>query len=283
HPVPIDLETILQLSSGDQKPPEPEDAAFDAATEKLASSVMATGLLPAYGRGPDGKVFAMGGVTADWNAKIKIKREHINSDDMRPPRWKDIVTSNPNLPHTNGLYAKFSDHIEELIAGFDAYARFLLEKGKSAALFDGFSGLTVRKVVRATRFYAMLLQRLKNHKMMRDGVIWSAQADFVARLADWDAADDPLWPVQRPERSALLALNVPHFVVATDGHELKDAAGFRLRMPLTDGLARASARFASLDRDEIDWQVKVIKINTNSLVAAGRPPASTARRQLPEL
>jgi type 2 lantibiotic biosynthesis protein LanM len=283
HPVPIDLETILQSSSGEQKPSAPEDAAFDAATEKLANSVMATGLLPAYGRTPDGKVFAMGGVTADWNTKIKIRWEGINSDDMRPTRWKDVATNNPNLPHVNGLYAKFSDRIEELIVGFDAYARFLLEKGKSAALFDGFSGLTVRKVVRATRFYAMLLQRLKNHKTMDDGVAWSAQADFVARLADWDAADDPLWPVQRAERSALLTLNIPHFVSATDGDELKDEAGFRMRMPSTDGLTRANARFAHLDRDEIDWQVKVVKINTNSPVAAGRPPTSTARRHLPEL
>ena len=126
------------------------------------------------------------------------------------------------------------------------------------------------KVVRATRFYAMLLQRLKNHKTMDDGVAWSAQADFVARLADWDAADDPLWPVQHAERFALLTLNVPHFVSATDGDELKDEAGFRMRMPSTDGLTRASARFAHLDRDEIDWQVKVVKINTNSLVAAAR-------------
>ncbi|MFY9684670.1 MAG: type 2 lanthipeptide synthetase LanM, partial [Pseudolabrys sp.] len=244
---------------------------------------MATGLLPAYGRGPDGKVFAMGGVTADWNTKIKIRWESINSDDMRPTRWKDVATDNPNLPHVNGLYAKFSNHIEELITGFDAYAQFLLEKRKSTALFDGFSGLTVRKVVRATRFYAMLLQRLKNHKTMDDGVAWSAQADFVARLADWDASDDPLWPVQRAERSALLTLNIPHFVSATDGDELKDEAGFRMRLPSTDGLTRAIARFANLDRDEIDWQVKVIKINTNSLVAAGRPPTSTGRRQLPEL
>ena len=244
HPIPIDLETILQSSSSEQKASAPEDAAFDAATEKLANSVMATGLLPAYGRGPDGKVFAMGGVTADWNTKIRIKWENINSDDMRPTRWKDVATNNPNLPHVNGRYAKFSDHIEELIAGFDAYARFLLEKGKSAALFDGFSGLTVRKVVRATRFYAMLLQRLKNHKTMDDGVTWSAQADFVARLADWDAADDPLWPVQRAERSALLTLNIPHFVSATDGDELKDEAGFRMRMPSTDGLTRAVTRFA---------------------------------------
>jgi type 2 lantibiotic biosynthesis protein LanM len=282
HPVPIDLETILQSSSAEQKPSAPEDAAFDAAMEKLANSVMATGLLPAYGRGPDGKVFAMGGVTADWNTKIRIKWESINSDNMRPTRWKHVVTDNPNLPHVNGLYAKFPDHIEELIAGFDAYARFLLEEGNSAALFDGFSGLTVRKVVRATRFYAMLLQRLKNHKTMDDGVAWSAQADFVARLADWDVQDDALWPVHRAERSALLTLNIPHFVSATDGHELKDEAGFRMRMPSTDGLTRAAARFARFDRDEIDWQVKVIKINTNSLVAAARSPAPTARRQLPE-
>ena len=280
HPVPIDLETILQSSSADQKLSEPEDAAFDAATEKLASSVMATGLLPAYGRGPDGKVFAMGGVTAEWNTKIKIRWESINSDDMRPTRWKDVAANNPNLPHVNGLYAKFSDHIEELIAGFDGYARFLLEKGKSAALFDGFSDLPVRKVVRATRFYAMLLQRLKNHKTMDDGAVWSAQADFVARLADWDATDDPLWPVQRAERSALLTLNIPHFVSATDGHELKDAAGFQMRLSSADGLTRARTRFSHLDRDEIDWQVKVVKINTNSLVAAGRPPE---RRQLSEL
>jgi type 2 lantibiotic biosynthesis protein LanM len=283
HPVPIDLETILQSSSSDQKLSEPEDAAFDAATEKLANSVMATGLLPAYGRGPDGKVFAMGGVTADWNTKIRIKWENINSNDMRPTRWKEVVTDNPNLPHVNGLYAKFSDHIEELIAGFDAYARFLLEKGKGVALFDGFSGLAVRKVVRATRFYAMLLQRLKNHKTMGDGVTWSAQADFGARLADWDTDDDPLWPVQRAERCALLTLNIPHFVSTTDGQELKDEAGFRMRLPSTDGLARARTRFAHLDRDEIDWQVKVIKINTNSLVIAGRPLGSPARRKLPEL
>ena len=282
HPVPIDLETILQSSNEDQKHSEPEDAAFDAATAKLANSVMATGLLPAYGRGPDGKVFAMGGVTADWNTKIRIKWENINSNDMRPTRWKEVVTDNPNLPHVNGIYAKFSDHIEELITGFDAYARFLLEKGKDAALFDGFSGLAIRKVVRATRFYAMLLQRLKNHKTMDDGVVWSAQADFGARLADWDA-NDPLWPVQRAERSALLTLNIPHFVSATDGQELKDEAGFRMELPSTDGLARARARFAHLDRNEIDWQVKVVKINTNSLVAAHRPLVSPARRKLPEL
>ena len=71
-------------------------------------------------------------------------------------------------------------------------------------MFEGFAGLPVRKVVRATRFYSMLLQRLKNNRMMDDGVIWSAQADFMARLAEWDKDTDVFWPLQRAERSALL-------------------------------------------------------------------------------
>jgi type 2 lantibiotic biosynthesis protein LanM len=282
HPVPIDLETILQSSTDDQQRSEPEDAAFDAAMEKLANSVMATGLLPAYGRGPDNKIFAIGGVTADWNTKIRIRWENINSDDMRPTRWKEVGESNPNLPHVNGLYAKFSDHIDDLISGFGEYAQFLLRKGKGAGLFDGFSGLPVRKVIRATRFYAMLLQRLKNHKTMDDGAAWSAQADFTARLADWDKDDDPLWPIQRAERAALLTLNIPHFVSKTDANDLKDMSGLQIRMQSTDGLARAGARFDSLDSDEIDWQVEVMRMNTNSLRNADRTQAVAVKRQLPK-
>ena len=38
---------------------------------------------------------------------------------------------------------------------------------------------------------------------MDDGVAWSAQADFIARLADWEKDSDPLWPLQRAERAAL--------------------------------------------------------------------------------
>ena len=97
------------------------------------------------------------------------------------------------------------------------------------ALLDGFAGLPVRKVIRPTRFYYMLLQRLKNHRHMDDGITWSAQADFVARLADWEKESDFLWPLKRAERSALLALNVPHFVSPSDGNEIRDAAGVQAK------------------------------------------------------
>ena len=76
--------------------------------EMLANSVMMVGLLPAYGRSPYNKVFAIGGMTADWNSKIKIKWENINSDEMRPSRSKEASNTNPNLPHVDGRYAKFA-------------------------------------------------------------------------------------------------------------------------------------------------------------------------------
>ena len=279
QPVPIDLETILQSSDQRHGATEPEAQAFDAALEMLANSVMMVGLLPAYGRSPENKVFAIGGMTADWNSKIKIRWNNINSDEMRPARSKEANTANPNLPHINGGYASFRDHISDFISGFEDYAKFLARQSKGAklGLFDGFAGISVRKVLRATRFYSMLLLRLKNQRNMDDGVIWSAQADFVARLAEWDRDIDPFWPVHRAERSALLALNVPHFVSPTDGTEIRDANGFALGIDGKSGLDRARARLEALDASEIAWQVEVIKENTASL--SKRAAAVTAGNQ----
>ncbi len=261
HPIPIDLETILQAAAEGHQAPDPEDAAYDAATDKLVNSVMMVGLLPAYGRSPENKVFAMGGLTADWGAKVRITWDQINTDAMRPARTTDIAKASPNLPHVGGRYAKFGDHIDSFIAGFEVYAKFL-QRQKASGLFEGFGGLPVRRVIRPTRFYSMLLMRLKDYRSWNDGVTWSAQADFIARLANWDKDRDPLWPATRAERAALLALNVPHFVSPSDGKEIDDAAGFSMSTQAETGLGRARARVAQLDEAEIAWQVEVIRENT---------------------
>src|SRR6476660_7391041 len=271
HPVPIDLETILQSTVDESETAEPEAQAFDLATEKLANSVMMVGLLPAYGRSPDNNVFAIGGMTADWNAKIKIKWDNINTDEMRPTRSKEVTNINPNLPFVDGHYVKLAEYTDDLVSGFRDYTAFLLRHIRSSepeSLYKDFAGLPVRKVIRATRFYSMLLQRLKNTRAMDDGILWSAQADFMARLAEWDKEDD-FWPLQRAERSALLALNVPHFVSPSDASEIHDATGFSVRVPARPGLNRARERIQAFDEKEIDWQIEVIRESTRSLT---KPP-----------
>ena len=71
---------------------------------------------------------------------------------------------------------------------------------------------------------------------------------LTARLADWgNAGSDPAWPLHRAERTALVELNVPHFVMATDGQAICDAAGISIPAGAVSGLGRARARLHSLD------------------------------------
>jgi len=284
HPVPIDLEMILQAGAEERGAEAPEDFAFAAAAEIVSNSVTAVGLLPAYGRSPENIVFAIGGMTADWNARTEITWDKINSDAMRPAKSNQAARTSPNLPHAGGRNAKFGDHVDDFVAGFEQYASFLSRQSRGAGrLFDGFAGVPVRNVIRATRFYYMLLQRLRNHKTMDDGVIWSAQADFIARLSDWQSEHNPLWPLQRAERAALVALNVPHFVSPSDGHDIGDAYGHSIHAALPAGLERARARFENFDEREIAWQTEVIRENTNSIPRSAKPKASelqeTARQE----
>lgn len=285
HPVPIDLEMILQASAVAQETGDGESRAFKAAMETVANSVVAVGLLPAYGKFPNNKVFATGGMTPDWVAKAKLGWKDINSDGMRPSKGTPAGGAIPNLPHVDGHYARLGDHIDEFVSAFEDYARFLLSLSRDAAsekLFDGFAGVPVRKVVRPTRFYYMLLQRLKDHRHMDDGITWSAQADFVARLADWEKESDPLWPLKHAERSALLALNVPHFVSPSDEAEIRDAAGIAVRIAATSGLERARARVRNFDARDLAWQVEVIRQVTGSAsTSALRPATAEPRQSLP--
>jgi len=277
HPVPIDLEMILQAGAEERSAEAPEDFAFAAAAEIVSNSVTAVGLLPAYGRSPDNIVFAIGGMTADWNARTEITWDKINSDAMRPAKSNQAAKTSPNLPHIDGRNARFGDHVDDFISGFEQYASFLLRHGRGVGrseLFGGFAGVPVRNVVRATRFYYMLLQRLRNHNAMDDGVIWSAQADFIARLSDWQSENNPLWPLQRAERVALVALNVPHFVSPSDGHDISDANGSSVHIALPSGFDRARARFENFDEREIAWQTEVIRENTNSVPRSAKPKAA---------
>ncbi len=274
HPVPIDLEMILQASSEEEKTHDLEGQAFEVAAETIANSVSMVGLLPAYGRSPDNSIFAIGGMTSDWGARTKRGWKNINSDTMRPSKSTQADNTVPNLPHVDGRYAKLGDHIDNFVAGFADYAKFLLRQSRDTGqreLFDGFAALPVRKVIRPTRFYYMLLQRLKDHRTMDDGVTWSAQTDFIARLADWDKDSDLIWPLQRAERAALVALNVPHFVSPSDGQEICDATGISMHTEAMSGMDRARTRVQSFDEQDIAWQIEVIRQNTSSVsTSAGR-------------
>lgn len=261
HPVPIDLEMILQTLDT-RVGADGSGLAYAAAMQKVIDSVVTVGLLPAYGRHSTSKVFVIGGVHSNSSPRMSLRWLDVNTDAMRPLKVADTSTV-ANLPFAGTRRARLGDHLDDLISGFDDYARFLHRQDPRELLHD-FRDLPIRTVIRPTRFYAGLLSRLRDHRTMDDGATWSAQADFTARLTDWDR-EDPLWGLQRAERAALVELNVPHFTTTSDGHTLGDAFGTSVDLEVSPGLERARARLHGLTDDEIAWQVEVIRQSTDLL------------------
>lgn len=286
HPVPIDLETILQPDAEEDKTNDEEAKAFEAATGIINNSINTVGLLPAFAKTPNNNIYSIGGMASDFSSGSKLSWVNINSDTMQPTKLKHVTGVLPNLPHVCGNYAKLDDYIEYFIEGFKEYSGYLVRLTRGAdegALYTDFSEAKVRKVLRPTQFYYMLLRRLRNHRRMTDGVLWSAQADFLARLADWDNDSDLLWPLQRAERAALVALNVPYFSLPSDGQEIRDTTGISVRMQAPSGLARARGRARSFDDQDIAWQVEVIKQNRSASSRSAAPPIENPPLLSPEI
>jgi lantibiotic modifying enzyme len=243
HPVPVDLEMILQRDDLRIEREDETGQAFVTAMRKIIDSVVTIGLLPAYGSQSTNEVFVIGGMNSNASPRKTVRWTGVNTDAMAPVKERDTAVTVTNLPYIDGRRASLADHLDDFMLGFIDYARFL--QGRQD-LMDGFAGLTVRTVLRPTRFYAGLLARLRDHRSMDDGVVWSAQADFAARLADWERDSDPNWTRLQSERIALVNLNVPHFTTVAD-------------------LTRADARLRGLSDAEIDWQNELIRQNTDLL------------------
>lgn len=273
HPVPIDLEMILQPAEpwGESATGADQDA-FAAAMAKVMNSVVMVGVLPTYSWDAN-ETFSMGAVISNSAPRTTLAWNDLNSDAMRPAKVVQTDATIPNLPHINGSHCRLGGYADDFASGFRGYAQFLSQQ-RPDELLAGFGGLPIRRVVRPTRFYGMLLQQLRDHRAMDDGVGWSAQADFPAQLADWEHDVDPAWPLLRAERAAVVTLNVPHFVMASDGHSIRDAGGTSVPQGTAPGLERARARMRGLDDAEIAWQTELVRQCTATLERASATPAT---------
>ncbi len=266
HPVPIDLEMILQASTPEAEQETPETAALIDANRSVMNSVLMVGMLPSYAKSFNNNIFDAGGLNAVKSSAPVGVWKNINTDAMRWMLVPNDSASTSNIPHIEGLYAQLGDYLPAFIEGFEQYSHFLLKQRDAMSvttMLNPFKNLPVRKVIRNTRFYYMLLQRLKDHRNMGDGVTWGAQAEFLSRLADWDAKDDLLWPLQEAERLALLNLNVPHFVSPSDEDMVSAITGHQTQTYATPGLERAIERLTKWSTVEIQKQVEIIKLSTS--------------------
>lgn len=265
YPVPIDLEMILQAGERENDAGIAERAALDQARRQIADSITAIGLLPAYARSPENTIVGLGGLDGARTDVTEPYWEHINTDRMRPAQRPRRTEALPNIPALCGADEPLRNNVGPLISGFRAYAGFLAKQRDQilgARFFETLRAIPVRRLIKPTRFYSFLSERLKDHRNMNDGVLWSTHLEFIARLSEWDEPEDPLWPLFRAERDALSALNIPHFVALSDGLETADYRGTVARDRDQSGLERVRNRLQTFDMASADLQSRILGIST---------------------
>lgn len=296
QPVAIDLEMLLQPLEGEQESTAPERRSLETAVSRLANSVLRTGLLPAYSRSPERHVISHGGLHNPHHATTGVVWDSINSDDMKPKRVSTGFQQLANLPMLGGSRAALGDYVSCLLAGFSEYQIFLdnYARGKGRSqITERFSNLNCRRILRPTRYYALLLERLRDHRNLTDGVTWSLHADFGARMMDFNADEDPLWEMLKVERLELLNLDVPFFVSPVDQAGIASPTGIRATLVETPALEVVRQRLDALgDVADREWQCDVIRLSTSTTsshlsptgpVTKARPPAAKQKQSSNDL
>jgi type 2 lantibiotic biosynthesis protein LanM len=268
YPIPIDLEMLLQPTFIEDKLDDPAFLAEINARERIYNSVFQVGLLPAYSRIDTGEVIAQGGITPQGNASGDITWINVNTSQMKPVLKKQLKHNSTNLPKLDGKTIPINSYVNNFLEGFSKTINFAsenIEKNYFSQNLIADKNIQIRKVIRPTRFYHLLLKRMQNVANMSDGVIWSSEADFVSRFSNLNASDHEIWNVLRSERSSLIELNIPFFTVEANDTTIFDYKGIVSKRSGISGLDKAKSRVSNLDKKEINWQEDAIKYATSHM------------------
>lgn len=262
HPVPVDLEMVLQ---GLRQPPKSVDDATQAhwlVAHFIEDSVQSVGMLPAYAQGQDGALISMGALEPSVYPVQVFEWDDANTPRMLLRSATQHIEIATNLPMLEGQPVPVVRFRDNFLAGFDETMHFVARHRDAvlaAVEAAAHHALTIRKVVRPTRFYYMLLKRLYDHRNMHDAVAWSLEADFVARLYDWDSDNEEPWKLAGSERRQLHELGIPHFTMQTTSNIIGDRHGPVTRLHVDLGHDVARSRLASLAPATIDIQAGIVR------------------------
>jgi type 2 lantibiotic biosynthesis protein LanM len=274
NPVPVDFEMIFQ---GIRQRPRAMDDDTEAqwlAAHLLEKSVQSVGMLPAYVEGQDGTLISMGALEPSIYPVKLLRWEAINTPQMLLESVTERIEINVNLPMLNEQPIDVARYRDDFLVGFTDTMRFIASHAQAvlaAVEKVDFSRITIRKVVRPTRFYYMLLKRLYDHRHMDDSVLWSLEADFVARFYDWEDEAERPWKLAASERQQMLELGIPHFTMLPDSNIISDGRSPVTRLHVVLGSEVVRTRLAQLNAEAMQEQCDIIRACLQLPLA--QPPA----------
>jgi type 2 lantibiotic biosynthesis protein LanM len=225
----------------------------------------------------DGGGADLGGLSAAGGQEMPdelLAFERAGTDEMRPTRRRAQLPAAQNLPTLDAAPAAADEHVEEIVAGFRATWDLLRGHRDELLAPDGwlerFADVELRAVVRATRFYGLLLEEGLHPDFQVDALEYDRHLDRL-----WIGVHELPWleGVLASEREDLLAGDVPSFRARPGSRDLWDARGRRIADYFAaSGLEVARARVAALDDRERERQEWLIRGSIGTGVATEREP-----------
>ncbi|MFD9130338.1 type 2 lanthipeptide synthetase LanM family protein [Kitasatospora sp. NPDC059571] len=270
EPVLIDVETLFH-------PPPAARGADDPAAAALQSSVHRTGLLPHLLLGDAAAVDASG-LGGDPGAPLPtdaVTWADTGTDRMRLVRRPQTLVGAANRPVLGGVTAEPASYTEELLDGFRAGYRAVVEGRRELlgplGLLARFAEAEVRVVLRPTQTYATLLAESTHPDVLRDAA--QRAALFAVLGTDWSAG--PGHPDELGhEMAQLWDGDVPLFTTRPGSVDLWSSDGARLPGALErTGLDRVAERLRAMGEPDLAAQQWVVRaaMAARSTAAAHEP------------
>jgi len=268
HPVLIDLETLLspRFELGEQL--AAEELAGEASRRRVIESVLSTCMLPTLKVRDDGSAVDLGGFTGAGSGGAVVNVAGWAAPNTDAMRIRSVRVTpkggSRNVPVVDGAPASPAEHVDDLVAGFRAVYRALVQ-GRGELLAPGgplrrMAGERLRFVFRDTSLYSTLLERTLHPDCLRDGADRGMQLDVLSRTLLTLDARPAIWPIVAAEQEALERMDVPFFTVRVDSRDLELPTGVTIRDAFResawDELLR---RLGALSEEDLRFQEGLVR------------------------
>jgi type 2 lantibiotic biosynthesis protein LanM len=232
QPIIVDLETLLHASLHEEEP----KSAADLLQFELSQTVLSVGILPSPILVEGEEVYDPSALGAKAGQVFPAKgyvMEARGTDEMHAVRRYGRTLNATNLPTEAPESTDVEINETEFLRGFREMYLFLrehrcelldLEKGPLRELARD----EVRVILRATRFYEIMLSESWHPDLLRDGLARSRHFDFL-----WKTMSAALPHYCASEKRQLLGADIPYFSMPVAGREVHD--GFGASQPMAGG------------------------------------------------
>lgn len=267
HPTLIDLESLFHARTETLDPSEAGQPAFDA----MAQSVLRVGLMPQRLRFNDDEngidLSGIGGAPGQLTPQGVPYLEDIGTDCVRLIRKRIAMSGAKNRPTVNGADVNPLDYRKEILDGFTAIYRLMMEYREELLADDGpisrFVADEVRYIIRPTRTYSLLLNE-------------SFHPDVLRNALDRDRFFDRLWlgSEERPYLGKVISAeiadlqhgDIPIFTTHPDSRDIWTSSNQRIPDFLKDsGLELVRQRIQHLSNTDLERQLWFINASLTTL------------------